>query len=332
MGFIPKVSVLMPAYNAAKYINTAIESMLNQTFTDFEFIIINDGSTDETEEIIKSYQDSRIRYFKNETNIKLIATLNKGFDLCRGEFIVRMDADDISHSDRIEKQVSFMEQNPEIGLCGTAFESFGFINGPYHYRLTDQEIRIRLLHECHMLHPSIILRTSVIRENNIYMTVLHGEDLDFFIRISEHTKLANLPDILINYQQLPESMSKANSEITEINCTKIHHQLFLKLDETFTENDVRIFRKIAYKDFKGLHNNFAQVCSILYKLLNGNRNHKRYDSEAFESYLHELWVAIILNVKGYKMPLDVHAKKINNFLKTSFSTRAKALVKNYITP
>ncbi|MEY4572068.1 MAG: hypothetical protein RLZ10_1294 [Bacteroidota bacterium] len=328
---IPRVSILMPAYNAAKYIITAIESILNQTFTDFEFIIINDGSTDETEEIIQSYKDSRIRYFKNESNIKLIATLNKGFDLCRGEYIVRMDADDISHLDRIQKQVEFMDENPKVGLSGTAFESFGFINGPYYYRLMDQEIRIRLLHECHMLHPSIILRTSVIRENNIYMTVLHGEDLDFFIRISEHTKLANLPDILINYQQLPESMSKANSEITEINCTKIHHQLFLKLDENFTENDVRIYRKIAYKDFNGLQNQFNQICSIVLRLLEGNRMKNIYDHKTFEMYLKDLWTAIILNVKGYKLPIDSNAKRINKILKTSFSIRSKSLIKNYIT-
>jgi glycosyltransferase involved in cell wall biosynthesis len=330
MGAIPKVSVLMPAFNAEKHIALAIDSILAQSFQDYEFIIINDGSTDNTEQIIGSYNDARIRYIKNETNLKLIATLNKGFDLCLGQYIVRMDADDISLPDRIEKQVQFMDKNPEIGLCGTAFESFGFINGPYFYKSEDIDIRIRLLHECHMLHPSIIIRTEVIRQHNLYMTILHGEDLDFFIRIAEQTKLANLPEILIRYQQLPESMSKANAEITELHCTKIHLGLFKKIHPNFSEDEVRLYRAVAYKDFKSIQNRLSEVFNILKKLLEGNAQRHILDQQAFNNYLKELWIQIILNVKGFNFNFYRRSSDLNKTLAINSLIQGKAIIKHYL--
>ena len=113
------ISVIMPAYNAEKYIGEAINSILSQTYTNFEFIIINDGSTDKTEEIIQSYDDNRIRYVKNASNLKLIKSLNKGIDLARGEYIARMDADDISLPNRFQEEYDFMEQNPDISVCSS---------------------------------------------------------------------------------------------------------------------------------------------------------------------------------------------------------------------
>ena len=115
----PKVTVLMPVYNAEKYLIEAIRSILTQSFMDYELLIINDGSTDDSLKIIKSFSDKRIRLVQNERNIGQANSLNKGIKLARGEYIVRMDADDISLSERIKKQVKFMDANPEIGISGT---------------------------------------------------------------------------------------------------------------------------------------------------------------------------------------------------------------------
>ena len=114
------ISIILPAYNAEKYLKEAIDSILAQTYTNFELIVINDGSTDKTEEIILSYQDSRIRYIKNEKNLKLIRTLNKGIGLAKGKYIARMDADDISLPHRLKEEVEFMEAHPNIGEIGRA--------------------------------------------------------------------------------------------------------------------------------------------------------------------------------------------------------------------
>lgn len=115
----PAISVLMPVYNSEKYLNEAIESILNQTFVDFEFIIINDASNDNSENIIESYQDSRIKYFKNEKNLGVAKTLNKGLKLAQGKYIARMDSDDISLPERLYKQFKFMEVYNDIDVCGS---------------------------------------------------------------------------------------------------------------------------------------------------------------------------------------------------------------------
>lgn len=116
---MPKVSVVMPAFNAEKYIREAVDSILNQTFTDFEFIIINDGSTDHTKEIILEYDDPRIVLLENEKNSGIVVTLNKGIQFARGEYIARMDSDDISLCNRIERQVLFLDSHAHIGLIGS---------------------------------------------------------------------------------------------------------------------------------------------------------------------------------------------------------------------
>lgn len=113
------ISVVLPAYNVQDTIGESIDSILSQTFTDFELIIINDGSQDNTEEVIHAYSDKRIRYYRNEKNEGLIYTLNRGLDLAQGKYIARMDADDVSLPTRFEKQVKVMEESPNIVVCGT---------------------------------------------------------------------------------------------------------------------------------------------------------------------------------------------------------------------
>ena len=112
----PLVSILMPVYNSEKYLREAIKSILNQTFTNFELIIINDGSTDNSLKIIKSFKDNRIKIIKNKGNLGLIKTLNKGIDLAQGKYIARMDADDIAMPKRLEKQIAFFNENPDYGF------------------------------------------------------------------------------------------------------------------------------------------------------------------------------------------------------------------------
>ena len=121
----PHVSVVMAVYNAQKYVSDAIESILCQTYNDFEFIIIEDGSSDESLKIIQSYSDPRIKVIRNKENLKLIKSLNLGLQKACGRYIVRMDADDVSRPDRIEKQVNYMESHPDCVLCGTSYRTFG---------------------------------------------------------------------------------------------------------------------------------------------------------------------------------------------------------------
>jgi glycosyltransferase involved in cell wall biosynthesis len=115
----PKISVVMPVYNGKEYLALAVESILRQTFADFEFIIINDGSTDNSADIAASYEDPRIKLLHNDKNLGLIPSFNRGLENSRGEYIARMDADDIAFPDRFKKQVAFLDDHPDIALCGS---------------------------------------------------------------------------------------------------------------------------------------------------------------------------------------------------------------------
>ncbi|MCP3761379.1 glycosyltransferase [Domibacillus sp. A3M-37] len=211
---MPKVTVLMPVYNGELYLKEAIESILNQSFKDFEFLIINDGSTDSSEEIIKSYGDSRIRLVNNERNLRLIATLNKGLELARGEYIARMDCDDISHPKRLEKQVKKMNSDESIAICGTGFKVIGK-HGLKPLILTDFKSIRNYLHigNC-IVHPSIMIRKSILRKNNYYYDPLytHIEDYELFVRISKKYKIVNLNKNLLHYRLSPNGISRQFSD------------------------------------------------------------------------------------------------------------------------
>src|SRR5687768_2170096 len=124
---MPVISVIMPVYNTAAYLRESIESILTQTFKDFEFIIINDGSADNSEEIILGYNDQRIKYLKNEVNKGYVFSLNRALKIATGKYIARLDSDDLSLPGRLMAQYNFMENHPQVIVCGCAFESIGAI-------------------------------------------------------------------------------------------------------------------------------------------------------------------------------------------------------------
>lgn len=211
----PRVTVLMPVYNGEKYLRKAMESILRQTYTDFEFLIINDGSTDRSVEIIESYQDSRIRLIHNEKNIKLIATLNKGIELALGEYIARMDCDDISLPDRLAKQVAFMDTHPEIGVCGTwakVIDENGNVNRSIK-ALTGKSIKRLCWRPSPFIHPTIMARTSLLKENRYSEGYPHAEDYELWLRLSQKTTFYNLDKFLLLYRVHDSGITKAKREL-----------------------------------------------------------------------------------------------------------------------
>jgi len=199
----PKVSVVMTAYNEQKFIKEAIDSILGQTFQNFELIIINDGSNDQTDEIIRSYNDERLVYSKNPENIGLIASLNIGLKLSSGKYIARMDADDISTLDRIEKQFNYLEANPDIGVCGTWYDCFGIDNTQkWRAPAEHEEIAIKMIGGMQICHGTSMFRRDIIFENNIFFDnkYLRCEDYKFFLELIKVTKFANLQEVLYLYR------------------------------------------------------------------------------------------------------------------------------------
>ncbi len=164
---MPKVSVLMPVYKTKEgYLRQAIESILNQTFTDFEFLILDDCPEDDHEFVIKSYQDSRIKYYKNERNLGISESLNKLIDMAKGEYLTVFDYDDISLPERLEKEAAYLNEHLEIGVVGCKGQRIS--NGKESKNPTnDHEIKVALMRNCAVIHPSSMIRKSVLFNNHI---------------------------------------------------------------------------------------------------------------------------------------------------------------------
>lgn len=197
------VSVIMPVYNGEQYLKEAIESILSQSYVNFEFIIINDGSQDNTEEIILSYDDPRIIYIKNSENFKLIKSLNIGFSKAKGKYIARMDADDISLPMRLEKQVIYLEKNPDVGVLGTGvFLKSEKETSELLYHTDDKSLRFALALYCPFIHPSVVLRKAVLDQLPIIFdgNYIHAEDYELWTRLAQLCKLENLPEFLLEYR------------------------------------------------------------------------------------------------------------------------------------
>lgn len=210
----PEVTVLMSVYNGEKFLHEAIQSIINQTYKNYEFIIINDASNDHTEQIIKSFSDRRIRYFKNNENLGLASCLNKGILLSKGKYIARMDADDISMPTRLEKQVCFMNENPDCGVLGTWIKLFP-VGKTIKPPLVHEEIYALLFQNNAIAHPSAILRTKVIIDNHCLFNpdFKMAQDYELWSRLIEITKFSNLPEILLLYRRHQFQISSyANKE------------------------------------------------------------------------------------------------------------------------
>jgi len=201
----PKVSVVMSVYNGERYLREAVNSILDQTFTDFEFIIVNDGSIDNTCAILESYNDSRIVLIHNQENIGLTRSLNKGLTLAQGEYVARMDADDVAIPHRFEKQVAFLEKHPEIGILGSScwtIDTNGQGQGVYQMPTNDLQIRWTSLLANPFVHPTVMIRRDLLIQNGLkydeaFQTT---QDYELWMRVLKYTRGANLSEPLIRYR------------------------------------------------------------------------------------------------------------------------------------
>lgn len=212
------VTVLMAVFNGRRYLREAVESILNQTFRDFEFLIIDDGSTDDSPQILNEYAraDSRIRIV-SQTNRGLTKTLNQGIVLARGQFIARMDADDIALPDRLQKQVDYLLAHPHCVMIGSRVMLVDPDGSPIREicdEQTHEEIDSALIsHGWPLVHPAVTMRTQAVRDIGGYAEKYRtNQDHDLFLRLAEHGRVVNLPDLLLHYRQHPESISMGNKK------------------------------------------------------------------------------------------------------------------------
>lgn len=287
----PRVSVVMAAYNAAEHLSAAIDSILGQTFEDFELIVIDDGSTDETSAIIQGYQDPRLRPVRNPRNLGLIASLNRGLDLARGEFIARMDADDESLPRRFEEQVRFLDAHPEIGLCGTAVETFGTRVEYWEVECDSAKLKCQLLFEAGFNHTSVMFRRLLIEQHGFRYEAqyLHAEDFALWTRLANVTELANLPAPLVKYRLHPNSVGHANRQVQRQTADQIRREQIQKLGIEPTERQLAIHTALMRGAPHTLAVDVSEAETWLVTLLKANQRIGFVEQKALSAVLYEKW-------------------------------------------
>lgn len=208
----PRISVILPVYNGAASLAVAIRSVLDQTFGDFELLLLDDGSTDTTAEVVRGFDDPRILYH-HHANRGLAATINRGIELARGEYIARQDHDDISRPERFARQVAFLDAHPDCGLLGTSAEIWSEVGptGRHHdHPADDLHLRFDLLFDNPFVHSSVMLRRSAVLETGAFATSKdrQPEDYEYWSRLSRRWKVANLAERLLVYREVQGSISR----------------------------------------------------------------------------------------------------------------------------
>lgn len=269
----PIISVVMPAYNAEHYIAEAIDSILNQTYSDFELIIVNDGSQDKTEEIVLSYSDDRIKYLKNETNLGICKTLNKGINVAKGRYIARMDSDDISLPSRLGTQFIFMERHPNIVVAGSDIIIFGDGISPHLGAMlhNPQECKAGLLFNSCFAHPSVIIRKEVLeKEHLIYKDEYKGlEDFELWWQLAKYGDLTNIHKPLLKYRRHSQQETHHVSDRVEKIFKDFINVRFSDLNINLSNQEVILIQKYSRRH----HNQFSEqelldyisLCIKIYK-------------------------------------------------------------------
>lgn len=243
----------MPVYNDETYVSLAINSILEQTYQDYELIIIDDGSTDNSLKVIKSYRDPRIRVIKNKINQKLPTTLNTGIEVAKGEYIARMDANDISYKDRFALQIEFMEKHTDIGVCGTNFRTVdesGNVLLDKLWKKSNHPLEWDLLWENPIGHTTVMLRMSIIDKYNFRYRKIYAEDGDLWCRMATRTRLGRINKVLMDVLIQKDSES--------VNNRKLHMEQAVK-------SSFKYVKWLTEKPVPNFYNNFLIYSKVIGK-------------------------------------------------------------------
>lgn len=308
----PRITVLMPVHNGAEYLKEAIESILSQTFKDFEFLIIDDGSTDNSEKIVRSYADPRIRLVRNIENIGLAATLNKGIGLARADYIARMDCDDVSLPCRLEKQVRFMDLHADVGICGSWIKIIKKGRRTImRYPTDDEAVKCFLIFCSAFAHPSVIFRKSIFVENDLRYDVSYrgAEDYDLWVRASNFCKFANLPEVLLNYRVHPKQVSNVGGVHQRSEANLVRAKQISGLGIEMSTELANFHGAISECQFPFEKNFILQAEAWLGKLVAQNNKTMIYPRHAFNDAIADWWFRLCWSAASSGLwPLKIYRR------------------------
>ncbi len=301
----PQISVVMPVYNCVAYIEESVASILTQTFRDFEFFIIDDYSTDGTYEYLQTVTDSRIQLIRKPKNSGYTVSLNMGLEMAKGEYIARMDGDDIALPERFAKQVLFMDNNPDVAVCGSSYQLSGtdtIIRMPPGF----EEAKVVALMNVPVAHPTVFIRRSVLIQHQLrYNPVFEPtEDYELWTRIMEIGKIENLPESLLLYRKHSEQQSITKFKSLIDAAVEIReHQLKKLIAFTNKNYDVLFAISILTKQPAVIDTiSFKKIKHLLTDMYSSNAIKKFYDDRLLYKFLREVWLfyATQFNTPGLK--------------------------------
>ncbi len=278
----------MAVYNSEAYLERAMQSILNQTFTNFEFVLIDDCSSDESPEIISAIKDPRVKVFRNQENIGLTRSLVKGLEYCTGEYIARMDADDVAKPLRLEKQVEYMDNNPQTVVCGSFVIAFAdrpntLWVGP----VTDPECRIKMLFGNPLYHPTTIIRKSVVDETGVWYdpNFRYAQDFDLWERLSQFGELHNIPEALLLYRFHDKSIGRTKKDEQMALAGQVSARVMSKLGLKPTAEEWEIHRSLLKTSLPEADEYYRNLENWLEKLSDANSKYKLFDPRDLRQYI-----------------------------------------------
>jgi glycosyltransferase involved in cell wall biosynthesis len=315
----PRVSVVMPVYNGERYVRAAIDSILAQSFRDFELVILNDGSTDGSAPVIASYPDPRIVYVSNPVNTGLASVRNKGLDIARGEYIAWLDCDDISSPKRLKRQVDLLDANPLIGLCGTWVKTIdGATEDVWRYPTDPEFIRARMLFDDPIATSSIMMRAASIRERELRFNLDHppAEDYELWERISREWGVTNIPEVLTLYRIHPmqTSVMKAQQQKDSVWAIQSHMLMQLGIEATPEEAQLHLDIGVGWRYLPTMERVKASEHWLI-RIEEANRETGIFPEAGLRKVLAERWMlaAGALASKGLIAWFVYHRSKLSHW-------------------
>lgn len=295
---MPRVTVFMPVYNGSAHLDAAVESILAQSFGDFEFLIIDDGSDDETPNLLQKFDDPRLKILRNDVNHGVPATRNRGIDLARGEYLAMIDCDDIAKPERLEAQVRFLDANPDhtvVGSWAREIDENGVRKKLLRRPVTWERLRARLLFTGTIRTPSAMGRLDVLRSYRFRSEYPVCSDSDFWVRVALEHRCTNLPIELIDYRIHSSSLTKSNSERVKGRKIAIARYLIESLDVKFDDSDLENHFKLRRPNRHQLDAEYVDWAEVwLRSLIEANDRCEIFPKVEFVRAAGERWLKLFV--------------------------------------
>ena len=328
MESAPLVTVLIPIKNGAKYLLACLNSVINQTYSNLEILLINDHSSDNSISLINTIKDNRITVASiHEAGI--VAALNYGLSISRGEYVARLDIDDIALPSRIEEQTIYLNNHKAVGVVGSWVRGFGTQRKVFQFPVSSNSIKCELLFNPPFAHPAVMFRKSSLTSKSITYTTKypHVEDYAMWLKLAKYTEFYNIPKVLTLHRFHPHQVSTIHGSAQSRARKRLQRDILL--DIGITQLDMVSHLRLNNSSLKLSSNQFTKLSSWVDIIIKANKNSQRYDNTAIQIALGRRYLAFVLRLKDtniwYKLKLlnrmlvyialsDIIKKKLKNLI------------------